>query len=385
MLETKRSIREGAKAYPYGHLILGLLLASAVATGCQSQAIHASRLPAEYRTASIAGHSKINLGRLTSSGTSNALISPGDLLEVIIASGRDEEKQKPTLARVSNDGVVELPAIGIVYVAGLEPFEASQNIATASIERGIYLKPSVTVSIQSKAVNQITVLGEVDNPGVHELPRNACDLISALGAAGGLSEEASTTIEIIRHRPTILASRDEPNGVKPAAYASLGQGGPPASPQLAQYQSQPPIQSQTIDLAMLSPHVHSDYHLEDRDVVVVHPNEKRLFHVAGLVKKPGQFELPNDQDVHLLDAVAMAGGLDSVVADKVYVIRRVEGQAQPLVIEASLQEAKHNGLENLRLAAGDTVNVEQTPSTVFVDTLTKLFRISMGVTRGTLF
>jgi hypothetical protein len=73
------------------------------------------------------------------------------------------------------------------------------------------------------------------------------------------------------------------------------------------------------------------------------------------------------------------------VADKVYVIRRVADREEPLVIRASLSEAKRNGLENLRLAAGDTVSVEQTPATALVDTFEKFFRFSYGVATSSFF
>lgn len=391
MLKAMRLSGNNAKIGRSDYALSCLLLASIVATGCRSHVFRASNLPAEYRTASIANHSHLNLAGLSSPGYSNSLLAPGDLLEVIIASGHNDEKLVPTLARVSSDGAVELSSIGSVQVAGLEPFEASQNIATASIERGIYLKPNVTVSVQSKAVNQITVLGEVDSPGVHEIPRNACDLISALGAAGGLTENASTTVEIIRHTPTILASNDtglpsnDAGHVQQATYANLDNAANTNAAYATKDGSKHSMQSQRIDLAAVSPHKQADYRLKDRDVVMVHPHEKRLIHVAGLVKKPGQFELPSKQDVHLLDAIALAGGLDSVVADKVYIIRRIEGKLKPLVIQASLNKAKYNGRENIRIAAGDTINVERTPATVAVDTFSNLFRISMGITGRTSF
>ena len=347
----------------------------------------------------MVNQSKINLARLSSTGVSNRLIAAGDLLEVTIASGQNDEKLVPILIRVSDDGTADLPAIGMVQIAGFEPYEASHRIVTASIDRGIYRKPSITLEVKSKAVNHITILGEVDNPGVHEIPRNASDLVRALGAAGGLTEDASTSIEIIRHAPTTLANNSKTNDshsdrlkhhgdddahtmeVKQAAYAGLSDNTVnliDGSSSLSNIAESSPL-SERIDLADRSDAILRDNRLADRDIVMVHKREKRLIYVEGLVKKPGQFELPSEQDVHLLDSIALAGGINSVVADKVYVIRRIEGKSQPLVIRASLRMAKRDGNENLRLAEGDTVSVEQTPATVVVDTFTKLFRVAFGV------
>jgi polysaccharide export outer membrane protein len=89
--------------------------------------------------------------------------------------------------------------------------------------------------------------------------------------------------------------------------------------------------------------------------------------------------MPLDQDIHLLDAIAMAGGMKSPVADKILIVRREDKQAQPIFIKASMSKAKKNGLENIRLAAGDTISIEQTPATAVVDAFNKLFRVSLGL------
>jgi len=112
---------------------------------------------------------------------------------------------------------------------------------------------------------------------------------------------------------------------------------------------------------------------------MVLPQEKRFIHVTGLVHKADQFELPRDQDVRLLDAVAMAGGVSSPVADKAFVIRRLPDMPEPAMIQVSLRKAKRDGNENLRLAPGDLVSVETTVATAVVDTATNLFRMTLGV------
>ena len=399
-LETMLWIRT---AFPYGrcgHALFPLIFAMAISAGCQSGTYRAASLPLEYRTPTVANHASVNLARFSSSGLSNTQITRGDLLKVTISSGRDEEKLTPVLTRVSNDGTIDLSTIGLVRVAGLEPVEASKNIAVASVERGIYRKPNVTLSVQSKAMNKITILGEVAEPGLHEMPRSSCDLISVLGVAGGLTKDADTSIEIIRHNPEVFSKREievpmGPNrnavsghsnragdSEQQVSYADLGK----PIPSGAQMDSMgiATTESEWIDLTDPSKHTPRDYHLHDRDVVLIHKRKQRLVYVMGLVKKPGQFNLPNNQDVHLLDAVALAGGLSSAVADKVLIIRHAEGDPQPLAIKASLNTAKNDGRENIRLAAGDTITIERTPATIIVDTFANIFRITMGVSGNTL-
>jgi len=371
-----------------------LLLAIALAIGCQSAAYRAGSLPSEFRVSSTNNNQNINLAQVASPGASSALLAPGDLLEITVATGRDEEKITPTLARVADDGTVDVPIIGPVPVANMEAFDASQNIATLGIQRGMYHHPLVTVEIKSKAVNRITVLGAVQEPGVHELPRGGSDLLSALAAAGGLDEKASTEVEIIRQAKFGLAAQEvspppaaitqDSSEVKLAAYQNLGR---PPTPQLNRQQTpgwQAP-QTVRLDLASGNPFSSADYRLSDRDIVRVVSRKKEVVHVTGLVNKPGQFELPKDQEIYLLDAIALAGGRSSPVADKIFVIRQSKNHSGPLLIQASLAKAKQNGAENLRLAAGDTITVEQTPTTAVVDTISKFFRFTFGVANNTVF
>ncbi len=376
---------KNVQRWRYASLVGFTLLA-----GCQSAAFQAERLPAEFRTASVNAKPTLNLAQVAAPGAGAAMLAPGDLLEITVATGRSEEKIEPVLARVADDGMVDVPVIGPVPVAGLEAFDASQNITNLAIQRGMYLHPLVTVEIKSKAVNRVTVLGAVKEQGVHELPRGGSDLISALAAAGGLTEEADSVVEIIKQpkfnqtaqdATQTPATSDESSELQLAAYQAVGR---PPSPQA----SKPGwLASQTvrIDLSSGVPLTGGDYHLSDRDIVRVVPRKQEVVYVAGLVKDPGQFDLPLDQDLHLLDAIALAGGQSSSVADKVFVIRHMENQPEPIVIQASISKAKQNGLENLRLAPGDTISIEQTPATAIVDTLQQFFRLSFGVASNSVF
>ncbi|MEX0611989.1 MAG: SLBB domain-containing protein [Pirellulales bacterium] len=340
----------------------------------------------------------INLEQMAGAGIGTSQIGHGDLVEITIVSGGGEERATPIPARVGDDGTVMVPLIGGVPIGGLEPVSAEQRIAAAAIERGVYRQPYVTLTVAEPAVNRITVLGAVTKPGVVELPRGSSDLANALAGAGGLSKEASTRVEILhRGGHSLLAGQDpgalerEPDGVRLSAhteplhptavpFAAPGQlelSRPAASPALFSPPAAPG--KSQIDLAQLGPAGSEDRKLGDRDVVMVLPEETPVFHVTGLVQKPDQFELTRGKDIRVLDAIAMAGGITSLVADKVYVIRQFPNMPEPAVIQVSIARAKRKGPENLRLAAGDLVSVESTAATMTVDTLTKFFRVALGV------
>ena len=117
--------------------------------------------------------------------------------------------------------------------------------------------------------------------------------------------------------------------------------------------------------------------LSDGDVVHVSKRTLSPVHVIGLVKEPGQFPYPPDQELRVLDALALAGGCSNPVAEKVLVIRHSPNSTEPIRIEVSIQAAK-NGRDNLALAPGDTVSVEQTAMTAAADVIRTFFRVSFG-------
>jgi polysaccharide export outer membrane protein len=320
----------------------------------------------------------MDIAGMVGPGTGTNEISPGDLLEITIASGLDDElEKKPFQVRVTREGAADAPPIGPVQVVGLEPYAAEQKIAQTAIERGIFVRPSVTLQVLTPAVNRITVLGAVKEPGVQELPKGSSDLARALAAAGGLTEEASTSVDILRYssQPFMAEAKPQtptmkPDGVTLASYSpSVTPGAPSAIVP----------QSMRIDLAQAPARNHPSYSLGDRDVVMVLPREKKFIHVTGLVREPDQFELPNHQGVTVMDAIAMAGGVSSPMADKVYVIRRLPHMPEPAIIEVSIADAKSSGNENLLLAPGDLVSVERTMSTVVVDSIMTMFRVGFSV------
>lgn len=80
----------------------------------------------------------------------------------------------------------------------------------------------------------------------------------------------------------------------------------------------------------------------------------------------------------MFGAIAQAGGLSSNVADNVIVIRRTADGQQSAVIKLSIHAAKWDHAENLRLAPGDIVSVEQTPLTIVSDVASRIVRFAIG-------
>lgn len=99
----------------------------------------------------------------------------------------------PTLAQnvtVLDDGSIDLPLVGNLDIGGLSPAQAAHAIAR---RLATYMRrPQVVVSIVKEGVLEVTVLGDVKNPGKYEL-RSQGRILDAIAAAGGV-DEVSTGI-----------------------------------------------------------------------------------------------------------------------------------------------------------------------------------------------
>lgn len=347
------------------------LVVLAQVCGCSSSRLQARALPAEYRATPGGGMQRVQLGGLATTTRPSKAIDVDDLITLRIVTGLSGEEPIEQQVRVGRDGAIDAVHVGRVAVAGLEPAAAADQIASAAVSRGIFVRPQISVELTEPATNQITVLGAVSEPGVKELPRSGCDVLTAIAAAGGLTEEAGAVVELLHGGASQFASATGPageDGVQQVVFNA------PAGPHgVAQGKAD------VIDLAHPESTSPERLRLADRDVIVVRPKQKRVIHVTGLVAHPNQFELLEEHDMRVLDAVAMAGGPSSAVADKVLVVRQTADHPEPLVIEVSLSRAKQDGAENLILQSGDLVSVESTVATATLDTFKNLFRITMGV------
>ena len=343
-----------------------LLTLTLMLTGCMHDNMYrAADLPAHLMAPQINNPHTVDLTRLAINQTGTRSIDDGDVLELTIAAGLSKDETTTIPVRVNDRGHAEIPVIGSVPVAGLEPEAVEAAIAAACIHQGLYRSPHVTVSIIRQRMNRITVIGAVKEQTVVEIPRRSSDLMAALVAAGGLAPDAGTEIEI--RQPAGMQNtrntRDRiavsgADGVRPAAHTEIDtnlSGGP-------QWNSKPRLIR--VNLAKAAEEGTQGYALADGAIVRVEKRDPMPIHVMGLVKKPGRYEYPIAEEMRLLDVIAQAGGLTSAVANKIYVIRKVGPGKNSAVIVASLRKAKHDRRENLRLTPGDIISVERTPATI---------------------
>ncbi len=362
-------------------LISTAIMLVSISSGCSSVRYHAETLPNRLRVGPRGNPQTVDLSRLASSSVSNELISEGDVLEVTISAGLSDADMVTFPVRVNDDGTASLPDIGRIPLAGLELDGSEAAVTAACIHRGLYRSPHVTITMKRQRVNRVTVIGAVNEPGVHELPRKSSNLLAAIVAAKGLAEDAGENVEI-RTPSNIGNLQNNRDAIAAASHVSLmGHSSVAGSEMVSSRSSPQQSQSIRVNLVSAAKKGSGGYTVADGSVVMVEKRAPTPIQVMGLVKQPGRHDYPVGQDLRVLDAIALAGGLRSSVADKVFVIRPIKNQINPAVIQVSVRKAKQSGRSNLRLAPGDLVSVEQTPATVFLDAV-QILRLGFGANLG---
>jgi polysaccharide biosynthesis/export protein len=205
-------------------------------------------------------------------------IGGGDLLLVAVSGASDYNHE----VRVAGDGSINLPFIGPVRVAGLTPREVASDVRTRLSEGGYFNNPQVSVFIKEYATQGVSVLGEVQKPGIYPL-LGARTLFDLLSAAQGTTPAASDRVSIThRDRP------QHPEMIK------------------LSYDAKDSAQSNVPVLP--------------GDTIVV--QKAGMVYVVGDVQKPSGIVMANP-GLTVLQAIALAQGINSNAAlDKARLVRK---------------------------------------------------------------
>lgn len=124
-------------------------------------------------------------------------IGTEDLIEVQVF-GVD---QLTRTVRVDSRGVISLPLIGLVEVAGLTIQEA-QAVITAKLAESYLQNPQVSVFIKEFTTQRVTIEGAVNRPGIYPL-KGQTTLLTAIALAGGQGRFSEMNeVVIFRTDPT---------------------------------------------------------------------------------------------------------------------------------------------------------------------------------------
>ncbi|MBI3404786.1 MAG: polysaccharide biosynthesis/export family protein [Acidobacteria bacterium] len=217
-------------------------------------------------------------------------IGAGDLLDVTLY-GIPEFKSE---VRVSSDGKISLPMIGNVDVDGLTVERAAASIEKRLKEKGLYNDPHINIFVREYATQGISVLGEVQKPGIYPL-LGSRKLYDAMSAAGGTTPKAG--------RYVLITHKNDP---------------------------QHPVR---VPLTTGSPEsMEHNVPVEPGDTILV--GKAGVVYVVGDVRQPGGFVMENGNSITVLQAIALAQGTNPNAAlNSAKLIRKSPEGQQDLPIE----------------------------------------------------
>ena len=121
--------------------------------------------------------------KVASAGGPSYKIGIGDVLHIFVW----EEPQFTEAAVVRPDGMISIPLVSEVVVAGLTP-QLAETMLTARLEKFVH-KPRVTVVVQEIHSRMVYITGEVQRPGAYPLI-DTMNVVQLVSRSGGLTDFA---------------------------------------------------------------------------------------------------------------------------------------------------------------------------------------------------
>ena len=119
--------------------------------------------------------------------SANYQLSAGDVVSIKVFREPDLDSQQ----RLSKDGTINFPLLGVVTLAGKTTNDAAAHLASL-LDKDYVHHPQVSVTITTYNKVHFTVLGQVGTPGSYDIPEEqAIDLLSAIARAGGFTRLAN--------------------------------------------------------------------------------------------------------------------------------------------------------------------------------------------------
>ncbi len=240
-------------------------------------------------------------------GIGDYQIGPEDLLQISVLEAPDLDRT----VRVSDDGEISLPLLGVVQAAGLTSH--GLEAVLENLLRHTYMKnPHVSVFVKEMRSHPVSVFGAVEKPGVFQI-REAKTLIEVLSMAAGLATDAGDTVIVMRHPgdpgyPSAGAASG-PSTTSGARYVKAASAEPGASDPSG-------AQSIEISLKQLLDSSNPRYNVLVYPGDVVKVTRAGIVYVVGEVHRPGGFLLKTNENISVLQALALAEGLTPTAQGK---------------------------------------------------------------------
>lgn len=234
-------------------------------------------------------------------------LGPGDVVRVTVYENED----MTTEDRITEKGVITMPLMGQVHIAGLTKVAAEGAIQKALSENKLVKNPSVTVRVVQYRSQLISVVGSVVKPGNYAIDKNS-SLLELLALAGGVAADGDDErVSIIRTESGVPTKVD--------------------------------VNTRTL---LEKAHMGDNVEVVAGDVIFV--PKAPMFYVYGEVHRPGAYRLQRDMTV--LQALSVGGGLTPRGTERGIKINRRNDDGGSRIVEVLLSE---------RLKPDDVITVKE--------------------------
>jgi protein involved in polysaccharide export with SLBB domain len=411
-----------------------LLLVLHVSTGCHYYlyAVPARRMPPALRGVPRGDAERINLLKLRQDPKADYKLGAGDVLAIYVQGQYGGEQEPPPPVQlptkeldlipatgypvpVRDDGTVALTGVAAVNVTGLTVAQAEDKIRKAFTQntKVFQEQDQIVVQLLKKRTYEVLVVREdsVDRnmrptsarerrdeallgtafrgrTEVVQLEAGENDVLTALSKTGGLPGlDAKNEIVVLRGRAADLPRRDQ-------LLENLNQTSDPYDAfgvqrndtnivriPLRQEPGAPPLNIRPEQIV-----------LNDGDIVLIETRGRDSFFTGGLLSG-AEFPLPRDEDLDIMEAIALAGGntrgLDLgfggigggtgglVPPTWAIVVREVEGRGQ-MTIKVDLRRALWDPRERILIQAGDIILLTYKPQELVYNIILRNITGSVG-------
>jgi len=258
------------------------------------------------------------------------VIGPEDVLDIEVFGVPELNKT----VRVANDGTISLALLGHVPAAGLSTRQLREDLETRYGHS--YLEsPQVSVFVKEYHAQPVSVIGAVERPGLYQLtaPRS---LVEVLSMAGGLAKRTSAPAG----RTLIVTRKGGFGDLQPVEGMRL------VAADKLEIQVRKLLYSQE-----------SALNIEIKPLDTISVSNADLVYVMGDVKRPTGILMEDRENITVLQALAVAEGLNRTASKKgARIIRKMEDGTR-MEIPVNLDKVLKGKEQDIELAANDVLFV----------------------------
>lgn len=225
--------------------------------------------------------------------------------------------------RVGTEGLINLPYVGEVKIAGLSVKHATR-VLQDELSR-FYVNPSVSINIIDSVQQTYVLMGQVERPGVYAFPRGqtSISLMEAIARASGTIHYGDLG--------KIRIKRKEGNAEKILTYNAKNMR----------------MEEFSDEIKILP---------GDMVTVQLFRNE---FNMLGQIRAPGVYEIPPLQNsIDLMESIAMAGGVSRFGDLGEIVVKRTIGGKERVIRYDAKDAGRNEEGTSFPIYAGDTIIVQ---------------------------